>query len=237
MKQGYDSWGHLGPVVNPKYKFVGLCFNNFSRPLEKHPLFDDQLAFAREQDLLVIAYVMWRGPNIISPETLAQWLLANLPEKVLVAADYEDRWSVRGTQAVLSIRKFGHLMMNAGKYDMSYTAPWWWDDFITPYDSWFTRGVSDTPVWDPYEYPLWLCDPAPFGRNPGDWDKWVVRQNAINIKDPEFNAAVDYDEMTDEYYEEALRKVGGSIPNPIPIPVERTFYVTKDVDLIHIVRQ
>ena len=168
---------------------------------------------------------------------MAEWVLRNLPDDVVVAPDYEDKWhATRGVTSIVSIQKYGKILYDAGRYDASYTANWWWDDYITPYDLYFTKGNK----FDPYKLPLWLCDPYPYGQNPGDWVAWVMRQNAIQQKALWASAAVDWDEMTEAFYAAMLAKYHGAqppTPPPTPQPIEHTVEVPANADIIRIVRK
>ena len=73
---------------------------------------------------------------------------------------------------------------------MIYSAGWYWDRWVKPYIQ---------PHQKFYDRMLWEADPPP--PTPiGEWGEPDVRQVRLDIKVPGFNAAIDENEATDEWF-------------------------------------
>ena len=67
-----------------------------------------------------------------------------------------------------------------------------------------------------------------------------MRQNAIQQQASWASAAVDWDEMTEVFYEAMLAKYHGTpapVPPPAPLPIEHTVEVPANASIIKIVRK
>ena len=73
---------------------------------------------------------------------------------------------------------------------MIYSAGWWWDRWAKPY-------VQDRHGF--YDKMLWEADPPP--PTPiGEWGEPDVKQVRLDIMVPGYNAAIDENEATDEWF-------------------------------------
>jgi len=204
---GFDSWGWDGKMPEGyDYKYVGMNFSLFSQPFRKHSLFDTQWNAAKTLGLGRIPYCLWR--YTINQENHAAWIADNLPKDLgfPVALDFEDRGAIKGLRSVERIAQWGRALHDAlDGHIMIYTARWWWDSWIKPYDNAFSRHG-----WSPYDYPLWEADPPPDSPIAGRWTKRAIRQVLLDWQAPGFNAKIDVNQMEEDFY----NKYAGGGPPP-----------------------
>lgn len=199
MIKGFDSWGATTFPDADEYKFAYFNLTLFGYPYSIHKVFHKQWKLAKELGYMRGCYSMWR--YWVKQEKHAQFVIDNLPlpRELPLALDFEDKWAIKGIRTVERIAKWGKVFEDAGIDFIIYTGKWWWDDFVAPYHSYFERFD-----FNPYDYALWECDPAPDTALPGlgKWDRMaVMRQIMLDVPNvPGFNATIDVDHADDEWY-------------------------------------
>ena len=197
MKKGFDSWGATDFPQADEYLFAYFNFNNFTAPYTKHKYFDQQWRVAGDKGYLRGPYSMWR--YYCDQTNNARWVIDGLPILELpLALDFEDKYAVKGIRTVEKIAQYGKTFTDHGIDIVNYTATWWWNTWVKPYDSYFAQFG-----WSPYDYPLWECDPPPDTVTPGRWtpDQIVMVQSRLDYAECGFNAKIDEDQATDVFYQ------------------------------------
>jgi len=203
--KGCDSYG--ATVFPEPGEFRFIYFNNslFYPPMQTNKSFPVQWRRAMDLGYDRGMYHMWR--YYVDPVDHANSILDRMRGdfgELPVGLDFEDRYAVRGIRTVESIAKWGKVFTDAGIPIIIYTGTWWWDVWVTPYDSYF-----DQFGWSPYDYALWECDPDPDTVLPGGgkWEgKDVMRQYRLDTAYPGFNASIDIDYAKKEWYDRVRAK-------------------------------
>ena len=115
----------------------------------------------------------------------------DVPVELPPVADFED------TRATPGLRLVDHMWAHVQEIEqrfqqecMIYSAGWWWDRWAKPY-------VQDRHKF--YDKMLWEADPPP--PTPiGEWGEPDVKQVRLDIMVPGYNAAIDENEATDEWF-------------------------------------
>ena len=193
MKPGFDSrwWDGRMPTDSP-YLF-GYC-----KATEGNDFTSQQFAM---QMLALQHYGRLKGAfdfhrqasdNIIAVKRFYDVVNAlDVPVELPIVTDFEDCRATPGLQLVNHM--WEHIQEIEQKFQqecMIYTAGWWWDRWAKPY-------VQSCHCF--YERELWEADPPP-DTPCGEWGEPVVRQVKLDIIVPGFNAGVDENEATDEWY-------------------------------------
>ena len=115
----------------------------------------------------------------------------DVPVELPPCIDLEDKRATPGLQLVDHM--WAHVQEIEQKFQqecMIYSAGWFWDRWAKPY-------VQDKHGF--YDRMLWEADPDP--PTPiGEWGEPDVRQVKLDIKVPGFNALIDENEATDEWF-------------------------------------
>jgi GH25 family lysozyme M1 (1,4-beta-N-acetylmuramidase) len=125
----------------------------------------------------------------IDPIRQAQWYFDNLsimPCQLPPVLDFEDRYAPKGPILVKHMDEFGSEIVRLGLKPMIYTAPWWWDSWVKPWDGKFAK-------FHPYDWDLWEADPPPNTPSPGRWMDYEVVQYKLDTGHEGFNASIDID--------------------------------------------
>jgi len=115
----------------------------------------------------------------------------DVPVELPIVCDLEDPRAQPGLKLVDHM--WAHIQEIEQKFQqecMIYTAGWWWDRWAKPYVQ---------PRHKFYEKMLWEADPPP-DTACGEWGEPDVRQVKLDIRIPGYNALMDEDEATDEWF-------------------------------------
>ena len=193
MKQGFDSrwWNGIMPADCP-YLF-GYCKATEGNDFTSQQ-FGLQMLALQNYGKLKGAFMFHRQASdvIISVKRFYDVVRAlDVPVELPNVADFEDIRATPGLKLV------DHMWATVQEIEqkfqqecMIYSAGWWWDRWAKPY-------VQDRHEF--YEKDLWEADPPP-DTPCGEWGEPVVRQVKLDIIVPGFNAALDENEATDEWY-------------------------------------
>lgn len=142
---------------------------------------------------------------------------------IMPVADFED------TRARPSLQLVNHMWDTVqaiedefGRMCMIYTARWWWDTMAKPY-------VQSQHGF--YERPLWEADPPPTSPIAGEWATRAIRQIALDIVEPGFNAGIDVNET--EILNELMDNDSEPLPGE-PIRIELRVPTSVQVDIIEL---
>ncbi len=202
-----------------------------------------QWALAPAQGLDRLPFHFWKGSTLGNPEQhgIAQAefffemmvkLDPNLGE-LPPCVDAEDKWARKGRNTLIDICACAKRTKELwGKHPLIYTARWWWDSWVTPWDNY------DRSKYDPYIYDLWEADPPPDTKEPGDWelqeDQPVIIQVQLDVAYPGFNAKIDVDWADPNWYD---KQVGTTPPQPPAEKTEVEVHYTKEEAEIKLVEK
>jgi hypothetical protein len=231
MIKGIDSryWDGVIPPGYEDFEFVGIKISQGTKDNLDLSAPKRQWKLAPAQDLNRLPFHFWKGSTSADAEQdgidQAEFFfdmmnkldpgLGELPPCV----DAEDKWALKGVRSLISICSCAKRTQELwGKEPLIYTASWWWNQWITPYDDF------DRSKYDPYKYKLWEADPPPDTREPGDWtkDDLAIIQVVLDWNAPGFrqlngrSVGIDIDWADEEWYMEQLSP---TIPPP---PGEKT---------------
>jgi len=197
--KGFDSWGATTFPDAGEYKFAYFNLTLFPWPYRIHKVFHQQWKLAKDLGYMRGPYSMWR--YIVDQEKHAKFVIDSLPlpRELPLALDFEDKYAIKGVRTVERIARWCKVFVEHDIDFIIYTGKWWWDEWVAPYHSYFERFG-----FDPYQYALWECDPAPDTALPGlgKWDRMaVMRQIMLDVPNvPGFNASIDVNHADDEWF-------------------------------------
>jgi hypothetical protein len=210
---GIDSYGWNGatlPDSASKIRFVYVLNNDPYNSLWTLKHRDAQINAAIAQGKHVGVFSIWRSvPD--AQKQVDDFLESIEPIKDSLTMphvkDCEDRHAPVTLQTAMKLRNYFLKMFDAN----TYTAPWWWDKWIKPFDQYPVSDEED--LGDAlYNDDLWVCDPPPDDLHlPGRWAEAVMRQKYIDLPGVEgMNASVDIDLMPQSEWDRLFPKP----PNP-----------------------
>jgi hypothetical protein len=163
---------------------------------------DMELEAAQEAGWETGVFHVWRMAG--DQDIQAAWLVDHLPPgcRLPLVIDCEDKQAIKGLKTVTALRAFWKNLLALYKGQiLTYTAPWWWDAWVKPYDGAMLPGLP----FSPYDHPLWVCDVPPDDPHlPGRWTSWVMRQIAIDVSFVGFNARADIDLAEQKWFRSFL---------------------------------
>lgn len=116
--------------------------------------------------------------------------LGELPPVV----DFEDGMAQRSVAMVLNIKECLYEVETLfGTRPMIYTAGWWWDQYVYPYQG--TQSFDDYELWVAH-YNEHIAQP----RLPQGFTHWEVWQYIGDWSAPDFNAGIDVNRAKPEWY-------------------------------------
>ena len=124
--------------------------------------------------------------------------------------DVEDKWAPKGLKSVVDVY---HCIERTeqlwGQSPTVYTATWYWNQWIYPYDSF------DGGKYQVYTRKLWEADPPPDTKEPGLWtkDELAIIQVVLDTAYPGFNADIDIDWADKIWYDGQVGNVPPSNPD------------------------
>ena len=193
MKRGFDSrwWNGIMPSDSP-YLF-GYCKATEGDDFTSQQFGLQMLALHNYKKLKGAFHFHRQASSVLVSVARFYAVVGGLdvPIELPPVDDFEDTRATPGLQLVDHM--WAHVQEIEQKFQqecMIYSAGWWWDRWAKPY-------VQDKHEF--YAKMLWEADPPP--PTPiGEWGEPDVRQVRLDIKVPGFNAAIDENEATDEWF-------------------------------------
>ena len=218
--KGLDSryWNGILPPDYEDFKFAGIKISQgTSHAGIDYTMPRKQWKLCPEQNLNRLPFHFWKGSRTQDPKQHGIAQAEFFYETVMSlnqgmgelppAIDCEDTWAYKGLRSLVDIYECCKRTKELwNKPPIIYTASWWWNQCITPYDDYDGGKYRDI-----YSYKLWEADPPPDTPEPGDWtkDDLAVIQVELDASYPGFSASIDIDWAIKEWYDEQITPPNG----------------------------